>query len=212
MSLFNFGREQLQKGMLNQMLQQVGIDDVGSFVQDFRNEAAQASVAPHQGDDDYDEDATLQHASGQQANLFSMGSSMLNKFSGGGGGGHGGDGDSNPLDMVQGAMKAYKMFSGDQSGSGGGGGNFLDNIGSTVQNAQKMYAVYKQFDKNGDGKITVEDIELYLQEMGLGFVSPYVAKGLFQAVDQNHNGTLDFTDLMALTAILNKLNGQFGGA
>ncbi|CAF1000429.1 unnamed protein product [Adineta steineri] len=85
-------------------------------------------------------------------------------------------------------------------------------LGSTVQNAQKMYAVYKQFDKNGDGKITVEDIELYLQEMGLGFVSPYVAKGLFQAVDQNHNGTLDFTDLMALTAILNKLNGQFGGA
>jgi hypothetical protein len=37
-----------------------------------------------------------------------------------------------------------------------------------------------------------------------------VAKGLFQAVDQNHNGSLDFTDLMALTAMLNKLKGQFG--
>ena len=35
-----------------------------------------------------------------------------------------------------------------------------------------MYAMYKQFDKNGDGKITSEDIEIYLQEMGLGFVSP----------------------------------------
>jgi Ca2+-binding EF-hand superfamily protein len=35
-----------------------------------------------------------------------------------------------------------------------------------------MYALYKQFDKNGDGKITVEDIEIYLQEMGLGGVSP----------------------------------------
>ena len=35
-----------------------------------------------------------------------------------------------------------------------------------------MYALYKQFDKNGDGKITSEDIELYLQELGLGSVSP----------------------------------------
>jgi Ca2+-binding EF-hand superfamily protein len=35
-----------------------------------------------------------------------------------------------------------------------------------------MHAMYKQFDKNGDGKITVEDIEIYLQEMGLGFVTP----------------------------------------
>jgi len=38
-----------------------------------------------------------------------------------------------------------------------------------------------------------------------------LAKGLFQAVDQNHNGTLDFTDLMALTTILNKLSARFGG-
>ena len=35
-----------------------------------------------------------------------------------------------------------------------------------------MYAIYKQFDKNGDGKITVEDIQIYFQEFGLGFVSP----------------------------------------
>lgn len=38
-----------------------------------------------------------------------------------------------------------------------------------------------------------------------------LAKALFQAVDANHNGSLDFTDLMALAAILNKLSGQFGG-
>jgi hypothetical protein len=38
-----------------------------------------------------------------------------------------------------------------------------------------------------------------------------LAKALFQAVDQNHNGSLDFTDLMALTAIINKLSAQFGG-
>lgn len=33
--------------------------------------------------------------------------------------------------MIQGAMNAYKMFSGGQGGGsgGGGGGSFLDNIG-----------------------------------------------------------------------------------
>ncbi len=38
-----------------------------------------------------------------------------------------------------------------------------------------------------------------------------LAKSLFQAVDQNHNGSLDFTDLMALTTIINKLHSQYGG-
>jgi hypothetical protein len=33
--------------------------------------------------------------------------------------------------MIQGAMKAYKMFSGDQGSTGGGGGGFLDNISMT---------------------------------------------------------------------------------
>lgn len=41
-----------------------------------------------------------------------------------------------------------------------------------MQNAQQMYALYKQFDKNGDGRITAEDIQIYLQEIGLGSASP----------------------------------------
>ena len=45
-------------------------------------------------------------------------------------------------------------------------------LGSTYQNAQKMHAMYKQFDKNGDGKITAEDVEILLKELGLGQVSP----------------------------------------
>ena len=45
-------------------------------------------------------------------------------------------------------------------------------LGSTYENAQKMHAMYKQFDKNGDGKITADDIQIYLQELGLGAVSP----------------------------------------
>lgn len=43
MDFLNFGREQLQNGSLNTMLEKVGIDDVGSFVNQFRNQA-QASA------------------------------------------------------------------------------------------------------------------------------------------------------------------------
>lgn len=81
MDFMNFGREQLQKGMLNKMLEQVGIDDVGSFVQEFRNEANHEAVKAaeeHQVEDE-DEDITVRQASNQQANLFSMGSSLFNK-------------------------------------------------------------------------------------------------------------------------------------
>jgi hypothetical protein len=82
MNLFNFGREQLQKGMLNNMLEQVGIDDVGSYVQQFRNEAQHEAATQHHGGDDEeeeDEDTSIRNASSQQANLFSMGSSLLNE-------------------------------------------------------------------------------------------------------------------------------------
>jgi Sec-independent protein translocase protein TatA len=84
MDLSNFGHEQLQQGTLNDMLQEVGIDDVGSFVQEFREEANRdaVSAAQQHGDDEEDEedeDSSLRTASSQRANLFSMGSSLLNQ-------------------------------------------------------------------------------------------------------------------------------------
>lgn len=87
MDLFKFGMDQMNNGSLNNMLEQVGVDDVGSFVNQFRNQAATSGGAA--------------------------------ASSGGG----------NSGDMIQGAMNAYKMFSGGQGGSSGGGGNFLDNVG-----------------------------------------------------------------------------------
>jgi Sec-independent protein translocase protein TatA len=81
MDLSNFGHEQLQQGTLNNMLQEVGIDDVGSFVQEFREEANRdaVSAAQQHGDDEEDEDSSFRTASSQKANLFSMGSSLLNQ-------------------------------------------------------------------------------------------------------------------------------------
>lgn len=40
----NFSREQLKNGTLNDMLRQVGINDVGSFVNQFRSKARQKLV------------------------------------------------------------------------------------------------------------------------------------------------------------------------
>lgn len=37
-----------------------------------------------------------------------------------------------------------------------------------------------------------------------------ISKALFKAVDQNGNGELDLTDVMALAAIVNKLMSRFG--
>ena len=126
MDLSSFGAEEAQNGSLNNMLSGVGIDDVGSFVNEFRQVAGGSA-----SDDD--------------------------------GQGYGG--------MFQGAINAYKMFSGGKAAQGGGGG-FLNQVSSTAQNAQKMYAMYKQFDRNGDGKIAADDIEVILKEAGLGMASP----------------------------------------
>jgi Ca2+-binding EF-hand superfamily protein len=67
-------------------------------------------------------------------------------------------------------------------------------------------------DKNGDGKITVEDVEIILKEMGLGFVSKHLARAIFNIVDANHNGRLDFPDLIALTALLKRLSNSYSSS
>ena len=67
---------------------------------------------------------------------------------------------------------------------------------------------YKSLDKNGDGKITVEDVEILLKEMGLGSVSKYLSRAIFDIVDANHNGQLDFQDLVALMSILKRLSSS----
>ena len=48
--------------------------------------------------------------------------------------------------------------------------------------------------------------------MNIPFQHLDVSKALFKAVDRNGNGELDITDVMALAAIVNKLNSRFGGA
>jgi hypothetical protein len=72
MNIMNFGREQLENGSLNDMLRQVGINDVGNFVDQFRSKVYQEAAAGG---------GNTSHASGggQQPDLMSMGSSFLNQ-------------------------------------------------------------------------------------------------------------------------------------
>jgi Ca2+-binding EF-hand superfamily protein len=65
-------------------------------------------------------------------------------------------------------------------------------------------------DKNNDRKITVEDVQIMLQEMGLGFLSKYVAQTLFDMVDSNHDGELQFRDFVALMGIIKQLISAVG--
>ncbi|CAF1005932.1 unnamed protein product [Didymodactylos carnosus] len=95
------------------------------------------------------------------------------------------------------ARQVYKMF----KGKDGGGEGLLNN---------QFYTLFKSFDKNGDGQITKVDVELFLKSVGLGFVSSYMATALFNAVDTNHNGSLDFIDLLALIGLLTALLTKFG--
>ena len=51
---------------------------------------------------------------------------------------------------------------------------FVFQLGSIFENAQQLQGLLKSLDKNGDGKITIDDIQLILQGLGLGSVSPSV--------------------------------------
>ena len=71
---------------------------------------------------------------------------------------------------------------------------------------------WRTLDKNNDRKITVEDVQIMLQELGLGFLSKYAAQTLFEMVDTNHDGTLQFRDFVALMGIIKQLVGAMGSA
>jgi hypothetical protein len=69
MSFMNFGHEQLEKGSLNDMLRQVGINDVGKFVDQFRSKVNEEAAGG----------GNVGHVSDQQPDLMSVGSSFLNQ-------------------------------------------------------------------------------------------------------------------------------------
>ncbi|CAF1298414.1 unnamed protein product [Didymodactylos carnosus] len=190
MDLGTFGEKEQQNGTLLHMLRNVGISDVGEYVQQYKQTSRESR------DEQYFEEVNHQQHQNPIVGSFSHESEKD---------------DSSPSsgsrfgNHLSNAKKVYGMISkkSNDGKSGSDGGNALSN-------AKQMYQLYKTFDKNGDGKITVEDVQLLLQEIGFGFVSKHLAKALFDLVDLNRNGVLDFHDLIALTSILKKVLNSKG--
>ncbi|CAF0946173.1 unnamed protein product [Rotaria sordida] len=115
--------------------------------------------------------------------------------------------DYNPVNNSQ-THSTQSNRIGDFLNNGQRGIDKRNNGKSSLGNVKQIYQMYKSLDKNGDGKITVEDVEILLKEMGLGFVSKHLARALFNIVDTNRNGQLDFRDVLALTSLLKRLSSS----
>lgn len=75
--------------------------------------------------------------------------------------------------------------------------------------------VFKQFDQNGDGKITEDDFVIGIEKLGLGGVGESAARIVFQQLDRNRNGKLDLSEALgaveAVKALLAGKRGLGGG-
>lgn len=65
---------------------------------------------------------------------------------------------------------------------------------------------FRMLDKNGDGRVTKEDLQALLQQFGVNSMAAKVlAKYIFKELDANGNGTIEPSDLMHANGILAKL-------
>jgi len=65
---------------------------------------------------------------------------------------------------------------------------------------------FRMLDKNGDGRVTKEDLQLLLQQFGINSMAAKVlAKYIFKELDANGNGTIEPSDLTNANGILAKL-------
>ena len=74
---------------------------------------------------------------------------------------------------------------------------------------------FSMLDKNGDGRVTKEDLQKLLQEFGInGMAAKVLSKYIFKQLDANGNGTIEPSDLVHANGILASLSKmkQEGGA
>lgn len=67
-------------------------------------------------------------------------------------------------------------------------------------------AVLQMLDKNNDGRVTKDDLELLLQQFRIQKpIAKIIAKYMFKELDANGNGTLEASDLTHANGILTRL-------
>lgn len=69
----------------------------------------------------------------------------------------------------------------------------INGISNTFNNPTE---IFNMLDKNNDGRITNEDLQILLQQFGVnGMAANILAKYIFNQLDANKNGTIDASDL-----------------
>jgi len=74
---------------------------------------------------------------------------------------------------------------------------------------------FRMLDKNNDGRVTNEDLQVLLTQFGVnGMAAKVLAKYIFKQLDANGNGTIEQSDLTHANGILSSLlkMKQSGGA
>lgn len=65
---------------------------------------------------------------------------------------------------------------------------------------------FRMLDKNGDGRVTTEDLQILLEQFGIkGMAGKVVAKFIFKQLDADRSGTIEPSDLVHAKGILTKL-------
>jgi Ca2+-binding EF-hand superfamily protein len=65
---------------------------------------------------------------------------------------------------------------------------------------------FRMLDKNGDGRVTKEDLQLLLVQFGVNSMAAKVlSKYIFKQLDANGNGTIEPSDLTNANGILSSL-------
>lgn len=67
------------------------------------------------------------------------------------------------------------------------------------------FAMFKQLDRNGDGKITEDDFVLAINSLGFGSVGESAVRNIFKQLDKNQNGKLDMSEAMAAFETIQQL-------
>ncbi|CAF1327634.1 unnamed protein product [Adineta steineri] len=65
---------------------------------------------------------------------------------------------------------------------------------------------FQMLDKNNDGKVTKEDLEILLTQFGIqGMAAKFMAKLIFKKLDADKSGTIEPSDLVHADGILTSL-------
>lgn len=78
---------------------------------------------------------------------------------------------------------------------------YIANSMNTKQQEDKLLAIFKQFDSDADGILTIEEIrEGFKEFMGEQMLFEGELQQIMDQVDLNHNGLIEYSEFVAATS------------